>query len=276
MIRCTRRCDLHHCRSLVKKASSSLLGGRQKCCRGSDARIEHKCFSNNRYVEVSSFKLHQEHRRLRMVTTESAPVSPAKRQNSSRSALGTIPCSRKRKLRMPVPHKPRLTLLSGSVLVLLTLVLPVVQCGGVRYTGRDYFLGFGAWPGSLDAFLHPCGRIPYLSTRFCNHGAPASATFNGRASGPLDTPSDQQPGPPLLAQSCQPMPYSAVMAITGSCDLRHEVPGHPRRIPNRSLWRDGPQLARFADPVIRAALCRFRAGSSALLLGLFWIGGSSA
>lgn len=67
---------------------------------------------------------------------------------------------------LPLPHKPRVPLLSGSVLVLLTLFLPVAysQCGSARWTGSDYLLGFGTWPGSLGALSYALGRVPYFFT----------------------------------------------------------------------------------------------------------------
>jgi hypothetical protein len=50
------------------------------------------------------------------------------------------------------------------VLVLLTLFLPIgySQCGTIR--GRDYLLGFGSWPGSLDTLSDVLGRVPYFFT----------------------------------------------------------------------------------------------------------------
>lgn len=67
---------------------------------------------------------------------------------------------------LPVPRHPKIPLLSGSVLVLLTLFLPIAysQCGSVRWTGGDYLLGFGTWPGSLGALSNAPGRVPYFLT----------------------------------------------------------------------------------------------------------------
>lgn len=65
-----------------------------------------------------------------------------------------------------LPRRPNVPLLSGSVLVLLTLFLPVAysQCGSIRWTGGDYLLGFGTWPGSLGALSYAPGRVPYFLT----------------------------------------------------------------------------------------------------------------
>lgn len=65
---------------------------------------------------------------------------------------------------LPTPRHPKIPLLNGSVLVLLTLFLPITysQCGSVRWTGGDYLLGFGTWPGSLGALSYAPGRVPYF------------------------------------------------------------------------------------------------------------------
>ncbi len=99
-------------------------------------------------------------------------VSPSERSNAPHGPLpgaivrsvSTRPWSCVRSL--PLPSKPRVPLLSGSVLVLLTLFLPVAysQCGSVRWTGSNYLLGFGTWPGSLGALSYAAGRVPYFIT----------------------------------------------------------------------------------------------------------------
>lgn len=108
-----------------------------------------------------------------MFAAKSSPVvSPSERSNTPHGPLpgATLPsvstrpwsCVRS----MPLPRKPKVPLLSGSVLVLLTLFLPVAysQCGSVRWTGSDYLLGFGTWPGSLGALSYAAGRVPYFIT----------------------------------------------------------------------------------------------------------------
>lgn len=78
----------------------------------------------------------------------------------SSHAIGEESCIRT----LPVLRHPKIPLLSGSVLVLLTLFLPIAysQCGSVRWTGGDYLLGFGTWPGSLGALSYAPGRVPYF------------------------------------------------------------------------------------------------------------------
>lgn len=67
---------------------------------------------------------------------------------------------------LPIPSKPKVSLLTGSLLVLLTLFLPIAysQCGAVRTSGLDYLLGFDTWPGSLGAISYAGGRVPYFLT----------------------------------------------------------------------------------------------------------------
>jgi len=109
-----------------------------------------------------------------MFTAKSLPtvVSSAGRSNAISGPLaGDTPRSMiqesGRSLPPPaLPVRPKVSLLTGSVLVLLTLFLPVgySQCSNVRFTGRDYLLGLGAWPGSLDAVSYAGGRVPYFLT----------------------------------------------------------------------------------------------------------------
>jgi hypothetical protein len=56
-------------------------------------------------------------------------------------------------------NRPRLSLLTGSVLVLVTIFLPVAseQCGPNR-TGSEYLLGEGNWPGFLSRLFGDAGR----------------------------------------------------------------------------------------------------------------------
>jgi hypothetical protein len=67
---------------------------------------------------------------------------------------------------LPLPSKPKVPLLTGSLLVLLTLFLPIAysQCGAVRSSGLDCLLGFDTWPGSLGAISYAGGRVPYFLT----------------------------------------------------------------------------------------------------------------
>lgn len=103
-----------------------------------------------------------------MVAAKSSITYPVSGGNASgrpiqvTSPYWTLKESRVRTLLFP--RKPNVPLLSGSVLVLLTLFLPVAysQCGSVRWTGVDYLLGFGTWPGSLGALSYAPGRVPYF------------------------------------------------------------------------------------------------------------------
>jgi hypothetical protein len=63
-----------------------------------------------------------------------------------------------------LPGLPKASLLTGSILVLLTLFLPVAysQCGAIRWTGSEYLLGVGTWPGCLAGLSYSAGRIPFL------------------------------------------------------------------------------------------------------------------